>query len=96
MKRITYIKDGKTDTVELVTGTNLLDGLLNSGVRVDFSCCMGSCSRCRGVVLSGSVSNDQEDFYSLTDDELERGMILTCLCVVEDDISIDFDIGYIK
>ena len=63
-------------------------------IRVFSPFCMGSCSRCRGVLLSGSVSNDKEDFYSLTDEELDRGMVLTCLCVVEGDMTIDFDDTY--
>jgi ferredoxin len=94
MNKIRYKLKGDTGVVELQSGTNLLDGLLDNGVRVDFSCCVGSCSRCRGVVLTGSVSNDKEDFYSLTDDELDRGMVLTCLCVVEGDMTIDFDDTY--
>lgn len=91
MITIHYMMNGVTESVQTEKGENLLDSLLNKGIKVDFSCCVGSCARCRATLVSGDLKYDPDDMYSLCDTEIERGVILTCQCLTDGDCVLDFD-----
>jgi ferredoxin len=89
MITIQYKMNGITESVQMEKGENLLDGLLNKGIKVDFSCCVGSCARCRATLISGDLLYDPDDMYSLCDSEKEKGVILTCQCLTSGDCALD-------
>jgi len=71
-------------------GINILDAALEMGVDLPFSCKGGVCATCKAKVISGKVEMDSN--HSLTAQEIEDGMILTCQShPVSDFVEIDFD-----
>ena len=57
-------------------GVSLLDAAHTSGLDVPYACKGGVCCTCKAKVLEGSVKMDVN--YSLEQDELDMGYILTC------------------
>ena len=57
-------------------GSSILDAVESEGLDAPYSCRGGVCSSCKAKVLEGSASMDLN--YSLTDEEVKEGYILTC------------------
>ena len=71
-------------------GQTILDAAMNAGADVPFSCKGGVCCVCKAKVLEGKVNMDQN--YSLSEDEVEQGYILTCQShPVSENVVVDFD-----
>ena len=71
-------------------GETILDAAMNAGADVPFSCKGGVCCVCKAKVLEGKVNMDQN--YSLSEDEVEQGYILTCQShPVSENVVVDFD-----
>ncbi len=71
-------------------GENILDAAIENGADLPFSCKAGVCATCKAKVIKGKVEMDMN--HSLTDQEVEDGMILTCQAhPVSDEVEIDFD-----
>lgn len=49
---------------------------LRVGLPVDYSCRTGTCGLCTAKLLQGQVDHHTDD--ALEEDDLERGLILTC------------------
>jgi len=72
-------------------GDSILDAALKTGADLPFACKGGVCCTCRAKVTKGSVSMDMN--FSLEDDEVEKGYILTCQShPTSDEVFVDFDI----
>jgi ring-1,2-phenylacetyl-CoA epoxidase subunit PaaE len=84
--------DGITYQMDLAFGgDSILDSALKKGADLPFACKGGVCCTCRAKVTKGSVSMDMN--FSLEDDEVERGYILTCQShPTSDEVFVDFDI----
>lgn len=82
---------GRKTVMELpIDGMNILDAAMQNGADLPFSCKGGVCATCKAKVIKGKVEMDQN--YSLTDDEVKAGMILTCQShPTSDEVEIDFD-----
>ncbi|MGX5202147.1 2Fe-2S iron-sulfur cluster-binding protein [Aliikangiella sp. IMCC44632] len=73
-------------------GDNILDAAMESGADLPFSCKGGVCATCKAKVVKGKVEMDMN--HSLTEQEVEDGMVLTCQAhPVSDDVEIDFDLA---
>ncbi len=71
-------------------GKNILDAAIENGADLPFSCKAGVCATCKAKVIKGEVEMDFN--HSLTEQEVDDGMILTCQShPVSDDVEIDFD-----
>lgn len=57
-------------------GESVLSAALKQGIDLPFACKGGVCSTCRAKLLQGQVEMDNN--YSLEEDEIENGFILTC------------------
>ena len=84
--------DGITYQLELpYGGDSILDAALKTGADLPFACKGGVCCTCRAKVTKGSVSMDMN--FSLEDDEVEKGYILTCQShPTSEEVFVDFDI----
>ena len=71
-------------------GENILDAAIENGADLPFSCKAGVCATCKAKVIKGVVEMDFN--HSLTEQEVNDGMILTCQAhPVSDEVEIDFD-----
>ena len=68
---------GRTTEFELASdGESILDGALNAGIDVPFSCRGGVCATCKARIVEGDVEMDLN--HVLDDGQLSQGLILTC------------------
>ena len=83
--------DGDDFEFELSSqGKTILDAAMDAGADVPFSCKGGVCCVCKAKVMEGKASMDAN--YSLSEDEVEQGYILTCQShPASEDLVIDFD-----
>ena len=85
------ILEGETVEFKLHTeGETVLQAAENEGLDVPFSCRGGVCCSCKAKVTEGSASMKLN--YSLTDDEVKKGYILTCQAhPTSENVTISFD-----
>jgi ring-1,2-phenylacetyl-CoA epoxidase subunit PaaE len=57
---------------------SILDKALKDNLPVPFACKGGVCCTCKAQVLEGEVFMEKN--FALTDEEVEKGMVLTCQC----------------
>lgn len=82
---------GRKTTLQLpMGGDNILDAAMEQGADLPFSCKGGVCATCKAKVIQGEVEMDMN--YSLTEQEVADGMILTCQShPVTENVEVDFD-----
>lgn len=91
MSNITVVIDGDEFEYQLSSkGESILDSAMEQGADVPFSCKGAVCCTCKAKVISGKARMDKN--FSLTDEEVEEGYILTCQShPTTEDIVVDFD-----
>lgn len=74
---MTIIMDDERYDFELKTeGTDILQAGVEAGIDLPFSCKGGVCCTCKAKILEGNATMTMN--YSLLDEEVEDGYILTC------------------
>ena len=88
---VKVILEGETVEFKLHTeGETVLQAAENEGLDVPFSCRGGVCCSCKAKVTEGSASMKLN--YSLTDEEVKKGYILTCQAhPTSENVTISFD-----
>ena len=85
---VEYVNEG--ETIEVGNNENLLDAGEDEGWDLPYSCRQGQCLSCGAKITEGEpddvVHSNNE---TLSDDEVEKGYILTCTAHPKDDISIE-------
>lgn len=77
LSAVTIIIDGDEFAFNLkTTDENILDAALKNGANLPYACKGGVCCTCRAKLMEGKVDMDVN--YSLEQDELDAGYILTC------------------
>jgi ring-1,2-phenylacetyl-CoA epoxidase subunit PaaE len=82
---------GREISFELASdGENVLDGALDAGLEVPFSCKGGVCATCKAKLLEGEVEMDLN--HALGAAEVAAGYILTCQAhPISKRIVVDYD-----
>lgn len=88
---IKVIMDGDEFQVEMEPGKEtILNAADKAGLDVPYSCMGGVCCTCLARVKEGEVSMELN--YSLTDKEVEEGLVLTCQAHPKtENVTVDFD-----
>ena len=88
---ITVIMDGDEFEYTLSSrGDTILDSAMDEGADVPFSCKGAVCCTCKAKVMEGKAIMDKN--YSLSEQEVEEGYILTCQShPITENIIVDFD-----
>ena len=73
---VTVILDGEETHFTQSAKEFLLDAALDAGVDVPYACKGAVCCTCRAKVIEGKMEMAMN--YSLTDDEVAEGYVLTC------------------
>lgn len=71
-----------------VQGVALLDSAINAGLIFEYSCKNGQCGVCKTALLEGEVK-ELKPQLSLTQQDCEKGMVLSCCCEPVSDVLID-------
>jgi len=89
---MTLTLDGRSSLIRVdPSGPPVLDYALQVRPDAPWSCRGGMCTTCRAKVVVGDVVLDRN--FALTDDDLERGYILTCQAhPVTDELEITYDV----
>jgi ring-1,2-phenylacetyl-CoA epoxidase subunit PaaE len=83
--------DGITFDVPIFNDNSVLDAALEAGADLPFACKGGVCCTCRAKLIEGKVEMSVN--YSLTEEEVANGFILTCQAVpLTARVVVDFDV----
>ncbi len=88
---VVVVLDGVEYNLKLaLDGATILDAASEIGADLPFACKGGVCCTCKARVTEGEVKMDVN--YSLEQDEIEQGFVLTCQShPVTDKVVVDFD-----
>lgn len=75
MANIVIRRDGDEQSFDCDEHENILGKAMELGISLPFSCMSGSCTACKGYLISGNV---QMDITDPIEDEISQGAILTC------------------
>jgi len=89
--KLTFTLEGRSSVVRLNPETKILDAALRVRRELPFSCRGGMCASCKARVIEGSV--EMERNWALVDEDLEKGLILTCQSHPKsDELVITYDV----
>lgn len=88
--RITLLLEGREFHFTAGANQNILEKGLEAGIDLPYSCKGGLCSTCKAKVISGEVIMKHN--YTLTDQELAQGYILSCQAYPKsDELKLSYD-----
>lgn len=88
--KVKLIIDDEHYDFELTKGTDILQAGVNAGVDLPYSCKGGVCCTCKAKLIEGNATMEMN--YSLLDEEVKEGYILTCQAhPTTDSVIVSFD-----
>jgi len=64
---------------------------VEQGIKLPFECVVGACAACEAILISGTVDQAEQIFY--TDAQLEAGYVLTCVAKPTSDCVLEIELG---
>jgi ring-1,2-phenylacetyl-CoA epoxidase subunit PaaE len=89
-KNVVIHFNGRMHNIEVAYPNNILEVALKNNIQLPYSCRGGRCSTCTAKCTSGSIKMSINDV--LTEKDLERGLVLTCVGYPETDVELEFDV----
>ncbi len=89
--KVTVILDDEEEVFDLaVDGDTILEEAESYGIEPPYSCRGAICCTCKAKVLKGSAKMDKN--FTLTDEEIEEGYILTCQAhPTSEELTVSYD-----
>ncbi len=88
--KVHILVDDEEFDITVPKGITVLDAALKADIDAPYSCRGGVCSSCIAKVNKGSVNMRMN--YTLTDEEVQEGFVLTCQSVpTSPEIEVDYD-----
>ncbi|MCS6794845.1 MAG: ferredoxin--NADP reductase [Raineya sp.] len=89
-REVTVKYDGETYRFKVAPNQSILEAALALDIDLPYSCQSGLCTACMGKCVSGKVMMTEDD--CLTDQEIQDGVVLTCVAhPLSDDVIIEID-----
>ncbi len=87
---VQVVLDGEEFSVDVSKDDSILESIIKLDKNPPYSCTSGACASCMAKIVSGTVEMDTS--FSLDDDEIKNGMILTCQAhPTSSDVKITYD-----
>ncbi|MDD4296330.1 MAG: ASKHA domain-containing protein [Ruminiclostridium sp.] len=89
MPEIKIHHNNKTDVIKVDKNISLLEALTKHGYDIESTCSGNStCGKCRVIVNSSNIAYTREETDIFSEDDIHRGIHLSCRIKVTDDIEI--------
>ncbi|PWT95262.1 MAG: ferredoxin [Bacteroidetes bacterium] len=88
-KRVSVIVSGTAHEFETHYPVTILDAALHNQIRLPYSCKTGRCAACVAKCISGKVIMGNNEV--LTEADLEKGLVLTCVGYAESDLQLVYE-----
>lgn len=87
-KVILHNEDEGLNNVEITCADSqyILEAAEDQGLDLPFSCRAGACSTCLGIVAEGEIDQSEQSY--LNEEQLEQGLVLTCIAYPTSDCKI--------
>jgi toluene methyl-monooxygenase electron transfer component len=79
--------------IEALPGQTVLQAALEAGLQYPHDCRRGTCGQCRTRLLDGEIKEQTDFSYTLSDDELQEGVILSCSALPKSSLVIQVDLA---
>ena len=81
---------GDVQIIDVDDDETILQAAIRNGLDPPFNCQLGVCATCKARLISGKIMMEERD--SLTDEDIENGLILTCQAhPLTDNVFINYD-----
>ena len=81
--------DSTQNTFDALSNETILEAALRNGFILPYSCRNGTCSACKGKLISGRVKLDEYDPAALSDEQRANGEVLLCRAHPLEDVVIE-------
>ena len=88
-KQIIIHHQQKTYNLQAAYPKSILDAALQNNIQLPYSCKAGRCSTCSAFCINGKVVMSMNEV--LTEKDIEKGLILTCVGFAATDVELNFD-----
>jgi len=71
----------------------ILEAAIRAGISLNYGCSSGTCGLCKAQVIQGEIDEIKHREYVIPEAEKLQQIVLTCVCAVKNDVTIDAPIA---